>query len=92
MLMPRGIKNVLAAISTLAVIGVALVAMNEPLRQGLGRFSGHIGDLRSLGPVAALSDAVTNAVSLVGSFSDDNTLLFAFLVVAVALVVLMLRT
>jgi hypothetical protein len=91
MLMPRRIRDLVGAISALAVIGVALMALNDPLRQSVGRFTGNIGDIRSIGPVSALSAAVADAFGVVRTFSADNTFLSAFLVVAAVLVVLMLR-
>jgi hypothetical protein len=93
MSMPRGIRDLVGVIAALAIIGVALIAMNGPLQQGAGgRLFGHIDDLRSTRPVAELSDAVVSALGVVTTFSADNTLLFAFLIVAAVLVVLMLRT
>jgi hypothetical protein len=92
MLMPRGIRDIAGAITALVVLGVALVAMNAQLRQGVERFSGNFNDIRSSGPVAALSGAVIDAFGAVRTFGGDNTLMFAFLIAATVLVVLMLRT
>ena len=92
MLMPRGIRDTAGAITALVVLGVALVAMSPQLRQGVERFSGNFNDIRSSGPVAALSGAVIDAFGAVRTFSGDNTLMFAFMIAATVLVILMLRT
>jgi hypothetical protein len=91
MSMPRRIRDLVGAASALAVLGILLIALNEPLRQSVRQFSGNIGDLRSIGPVSALSAAVAAAFGLVRTFGADNTLMSAFLVAAAVLVMSMLR-
>lgn len=92
MLMPRRIRDLVGAMSALAVLVGMLVLINDRLRQSVDRFSGSISDVRSSGPVASLTDAAIGAIGVVRDFSADNTFLFAFLIVAAVLVVLMLRT
>jgi hypothetical protein len=91
MSMPRRIRDLVGAVSALALLAVALIAFNEPFRQSLGQFSGNIGDVRSIGPVSALSAAVGEALGVLRNFGADNALMSAFLVVAAVLVVLMLK-
>ena len=88
----RRLREIAAAILAGAVLVVALVATNDRLRQSVSGLSGNISDIRASGPVASLTDAAAAAVTVVRDFSVDNTFLFAFLVVAVVLVILMLRT
>jgi hypothetical protein len=91
MSMPRRIRDLVGAVAALTVLGVALIALNDPLRQSVRQFSGNIGDIRSSGPVSALSAAVAGVFGLVRTFGADNALMSAFLVAAAVLVVLMLR-
>jgi hypothetical protein len=91
MLMPRKIRNLVGTMSAVAVLGVALIALKEPLRQSVGQISRNIGGLGSIGPVYALSAAVADGFGVVRNFSAENALLSAFFVVAAVLVVLMLR-
>ena len=92
MSMPRRIRDLVVAISAVVALLAALFVTNDRLRQSLDRFSGHVGDIRSSGPVASLSDAALGVLAVVRDFSADNTFLFVFLVVSVVLVVQMLRT
>lgn len=90
--MSRRLRDVAAGMLALAVLVGALVLTNDRLRQSLDRFSGNISDVRASGPVTSITDAGLGAVRAVADFGADNTFLFAFLVVAAVLVVLMLRT
>ena len=88
----RRLRDLAAGILAVAVLIAALMVTNDRLRQSVGRFSGDMSDVRASGPVASLTDAAIGAMAVVKDFSADNTFLFAFLVVAAILVVLMLRT
>jgi ABC-type transport system involved in cytochrome c biogenesis permease component len=88
----RRLRDLAAGILAVAVLFAVLMLTNERLRLSADRFSGSISDVRSSAPVASLTDAATGVIAVVRDFSVDNTFLFAFLVVAAVLVVLMLRT
>jgi len=64
---------------------------NDRLRQGLMSFSGDLNDVRSSGPVSSFGDAMMGIFVVVKDFGATNPFLFAFLVVSLILVVLMLR-
>jgi hypothetical protein len=91
MAMPRRIRDLVGAVSALALLSLALFAFNENLRETLGQFSGNVGDVRTSAPVSALSVAVAHALGVLRNFGSDNALMSAFLVAAVVLVVLMLK-
>ena len=78
--------------SAVAVLVVGSLAMNDRWRQSLASASEDAGHITSNPTFVALTNAASGVVSVVRDFSVDNTFLFAFLVVAAVLVVLMLRT
>jgi len=88
----RRLRDAATGILALAALVAALMVTNDRLREGVNHLSGNISDVRSSTPVVSLTDAAAGAFSVVKDFSADNTFLFAFLVVAAVLVVLMLRT
>jgi hypothetical protein len=86
--MPRRIRDLVGALSALAVLVTTLIVINDQLRQSVVRFAGNIGGIRS----SPFGEAAGGIFNVVKDFSVDNPFLFAFLIVTAVLVVLMLRT
>jgi len=80
-----------ATLAVLAVLFGMLMAINPRVRERFGEMTanvqgGHVDS--SLGPV---SNAASAAMSIGSDYASDNPFLFAFLVAAVVLFMLMLR-
>jgi hypothetical protein len=77
----------------LAVAAVAAIVFlfNDRLRQTVTGFSTDLNDVRASGPVVSFGDALMGVFLLIKDFAATNPFLFAFLLVSILLVVLMLR-
>jgi hypothetical protein len=75
-----------------AVLLVGSLALNDRWRQSVTSASQDVHGVATSPTVVALSNAAAGVYTVIKNFSADNTFLFAFLVVATVLVVLMLRT
>jgi hypothetical protein len=78
---------VLAVAALLAIVFL----FNDRLRQSLTGFSTDFNDVRASGPVVSFGDALMGVFFLIKDFAATNPFLFAFLLVSILLVVLMLR-
>jgi hypothetical protein len=88
--MPRQIRDLVVTMVVLLVLVVMLVSINPRLRERAGQLAGNGEAWGAL--TGALGHAVQSASGVVTSFAGDNQYMFAFLVVAGVLFVLMLRT
>ena len=88
---PRKARDLIAQILTLAVL-VAVVVLSSGRFRHLDRLPGNFGELRASAPVAAFITAAAGPIGLIRDFRADNPILFVFLIVAIVMVVLMLRT
>jgi hypothetical protein len=89
---PRKARDLIAQILTVAVLLAVVVLSSGRSRHGLDRFPGSFGELRASAPVAAFTTAAAGPIGLIRDFRADNPILFVFLIVAIVMVVLMLRT
>jgi hypothetical protein len=79
-----------AVVAVGALLGIVFF-FNDRLRLSLTSFSGDLNDVRSSGPVASFGDAIMGVFIIIKDFGATNPFLFAFLLVSLVLVVLMLR-
>ena len=91
MSIPRKLRDLFSAVIAITMLALILFAFNDRLRTSVDRLSEHVADVRTSGPMSSMTDAAIGVLSVVRDFSVDNTFLFAFLVVSLVLVVLMLR-
>jgi len=89
---PRKARDLIAQILTVAVLLAVVVLTSGRSRHGIDRFPGSFEELRASAPVAAFTTAAAGPISLIRDFRADNPILFVFLIVAIVMVVLMLRT
>lgn len=85
----RGLAAVMVA---LVVLLTGSILLNDRLRQSVVSISGDLHAVQSNSTVTAIGDAVAGVLGVLKDFSANNTFLFTFLIAAVALVVLMLRS
>jgi hypothetical protein len=89
----RQIRDLAATLAVLVVLFGMLMAINPRVRERFGEMTMSVQGGRdvnaSLGPV---SNAAYAAVSIGSDYAADNPILFSFLVVAVVLFMLMLRS
>ena len=90
--MRKKFRGLAAGMVALVVLLSGSILLNDRLRQGVVRVSGDLRAVQSNSTVTAIGEATAGVLAVLRDFSADNTLLFVFLAVAVALVVLMLRT
>jgi ribose/xylose/arabinose/galactoside ABC-type transport system permease subunit len=88
----KKVRDLVATLAVLVVLFGMLLAINPRVRERFGEMTSgvHGRDVNSsLGP---LSNAAYAAMSIGSDYAVDNPILFSFLVVAVVLFMLMLRT
>ena len=87
----RKVRDLTATVAVLAVLFGMLMAINPRVRERFAELmSAHGRDVNSsIGPV---SNAAYAAMSIGSDYAADNPFLFSFLVVAVVLFMLMLRS
>ena len=82
-------RDLAATLAVLAVLFGILMAVNPRVREQFAAMTSTAHDRESLGPV---QNAAYAAVSIGSDYASDNPFLFSFLVVAVVLFMLMLRS
>ena len=90
--MHRKVRDLVGALLAVVVLFGVLMLFNARVRDGVREFGHEVsrsGSRPFLGPI---SEAAVAVFGVVHDFSAGNTFLFTFLVVAVVLVVLMLRS
>jgi hypothetical protein len=91
--MPRRIRDLAATVAVLLVLLMLLIAIDSRVRDRVGQFSGDVVRLDwSASGGSFISGAAATIYDVVAVYASDNTYLFWFLVGAVVLFVLMLRT
>jgi hypothetical protein len=78
--------------STLAVLLLGSLALNDQWRQSLSSASMDAHDVATSQTMVAVNHAAGSLTGAIKGFAQDNTFLFGFLVATAVLVVLMLRT
>ena len=82
-------RDLAATLAVLAVLLGILMAVNPRVREQFATMTSTVEGRESLGPV---QNAAYAAVSIGSDYASDNPFLFSFLVVAVVLFMLMLRS
>ena len=89
--MPRRIRDLVCTVATLVVLFGLLTAFNPRVRGRLADLTGGTGQ-QWTEPGQAVGNVVVATGEMVSGYAADNTYLFFFLVVAVVMLILMLRT
>jgi len=90
--MTRQIRDLVVTLAALGVLFTMLITIDPRLRDRAGALTGGVGNQQWETSRYAVHETMGTAVSLVSGYANDNIYLFAFLVVAAVLFVLMLRT
>jgi len=87
----KKVRELAATLAVRVVVVGMLMAINPRVRERFGEMTTSVQgrDVSSLGP---LGNAVYAAMSIGQDYAVDNPILFSFLVVAVVLFMMMLRT
>jgi ribose/xylose/arabinose/galactoside ABC-type transport system permease subunit len=85
----KKVRDLTATLAVLVVLFGMLMAINPRVRDQFGEMTMSVQGRESLGPV---QNAAYAAVSIGSDYAADNPYLFSFLVVAVVLFMLMLRS
>jgi hypothetical protein len=85
----RKARDLAATLAVLAVLFAMVMAIDPRVRQRFVELTTRVQGRESLGPV---QNAAYAAVSIGTDYASDNPFLFSFLVVAVVLFMLMLRS
>lgn len=87
--MLKKVRDLVATFAVLAVLFGMLLAINPRVRERFGELMQGRDMNSSLGP---MGNVATVAMSIGSDYASDNPVLFSFLVVAVVLFMLLLRT
>jgi hypothetical protein len=87
--MPRRIRDLAMSIAALLFLFAMLTIISPQVRE---RVSADGGSREWQASSGAVTHAAVSAFAITSSYAADNTYLFSFLVVAVVMFVLMLRT
>lgn len=90
--MARRIRDLAVTVTVLLVLFGILVSINPRVLERADEFTGDVSSQEWSSSGGTVQKTAGSVLTLISSYADDNTYLFAFLVVAVALFVLMLRT
>ena len=85
----KKLRDVAAGLAVLAVLFGMLLAFNPRVHERVAELGSSVQGRESLGPV---QNAAYAAISIGSDYASDNPYLFSFLVVAVVLFMLMLRS
>lgn len=85
----RKARDVVATLAVLAVLFGMIMALNPRVHERFAELTANVQGRESLAPV---QNAAYAAVSIGSDYAADNPFLFSFLVVAVVLFMLMLRS
>ena len=86
------IRDLVFTIVALTALFVMLASINPGVRDRANQFTGGLTSQSWDAPGHALGNTVVSIVTKSSGYADENVYLFAFLVVASVLFVLMLRT
>lgn len=90
--MKRKIRDLVVTLAALFALFLMLVSINPRLRDRAGELTGGVTNQQWDASRSAAGNAMTSIVAVSSGYANDNVYLFAFLVGAVVLFVLMLRT
>jgi hypothetical protein len=90
--MTRQIRDLLVTLAALGVLFTVLISMDPRLRDRAGQLTGGMSTQQLSASRHVVDNTMGSAVSVVSGYANDNMYMFAFLIVAVVLFVLMLRT
>lgn len=90
--MARRIRDLAVTVTVLLVLFGILVSINPRVLERADEFTGDVSSQEWSSSGGTVQNTAGSVLTLISSYADDNTYLFAFLVVAVVLFVLMLRT
>jgi hypothetical protein len=90
--MTRQIRDLVVTLAALGVLFTMLMTVDPRLRDRAGQLTVGVSHQHWDASRDAVGDTMGSAVALVSGYANDNVYLFAFLVVAVVLFMLMLRT
>jgi hypothetical protein len=90
--MTRQIRDLVVTLAALGVLFTMLITIDPRLRDRAGQLTGSVSTQQWETSRYAVNETMGTAVSIVSGYANDNIYLFAFLVVAAVLFVLMLRT
>lgn len=85
----KKLRDIAAGLAVLAVLFGMLLAFNPRVHERVAELRSSVQGRESLGPV---QNAAYAAISIGSDYASDNPYLFSFLVVAVVLFMLMLRS
>ena len=88
----KKVRDLAATLAVLAVLFGMLMAINPRVRERFGEMTASVQGRDVNSSVGPVSNAAYAAVSIGSDYAADNPFLFSFLVVAVVLFMLMLRS
>jgi hypothetical protein len=88
--MTRQIRDLVVSLAALGVLFTVLITVDPRLRDRAGQLT--VSDQHWDASRNAVGDTMGTAISYVSGYANDNVYLFMFLVVAVLLFMLMLKT
>ena len=87
----KKVRDLGATLTVLAVLFGMLMAINPRVRERFGEMTANVQGGRVDSSIGPMSNAASAAVAIGADYASDNPFLFAFLVAAVVLFMLMLR-
>ena len=90
--MPRKIRDLVVTLAALFVLFTMLLSISPQLRDRTAEFTGGSSSQQWGASGGALGQTAESVFAIASGYAADNVYLFAFLVVATVLFVLMLRT
>jgi hypothetical protein len=90
--MTRQIRDLLVTLAALGVLFTMLISMDPRLRDRAGQLASGMSTQQLDASRHVVDTTMGSAVSVVSGYANSNTYMFAFLIVAVVLFVMMLRT
>jgi len=88
----RRCRDVATALAVLIVLFGILTLINPRVRERVGEVTGDVQSQAWSTSSAPISNAAVGALSVTSGYAADNPFLFSFLIVAVVLFLLMVRT
>jgi hypothetical protein len=90
--MTRQIRDLVVSLAALGVLFTVLITVDPRLRDRAGQLTVGVSNQHWDASRNAVGDTMGTAISYVSGYANDNVYLFMFLVVAVLLFMLMLKT
>ena len=88
----KTLRDVIATLAVLAVLFAMLIAINPRVREHFGEMTASVQGRDMSSSIGTVSSAAHAATSIGSDYAAGNPFLFAFLVVAVVLFMMMLRS